>query len=737
MTTTDTTNEKDEPSSSCYDKYLVPLAIPCVYYYPSLLEPTAASALYDDLHKNVQWSKTAKINRWVALYELEPANDYKYRDAPATGSAVFLDSIRQVKDQVEALYLQLTGRQVQFNTCLANFYQNGQQRIGWHTDREEIGRTTPIASVSLGAVRQFCIRHKQRGQADRAAVDLASGSVVFMENACQVEYLHAVPKQPDVAAGRINLTFRCKTAATAGEAEHERRDHWLDDVAQDYNNINDDDDIKQQQILLGGQDGFVPLFGSNAQTEFSNPQSPRVMYSVSCNIGTEACVAAEVMELLQNDPGWEVVATPFVVYGYVAICALDDGDNDTDSGKANTDVVATLLKLRSVLNVMEYHDFFPLQQAKPGVPLAQIDGEALYQFYKKRLEANPSLIPSLAAATPDQPRTFRVTSDRIGGPHAFQAPNVEYEVGGAMSEFYTACKPKMTDYDVRVRVDVVGDKVMVGTQLNVEDLSKRHFVRYRNVVTIKTNLSYGKRVVLVVLVVTVCLPCRNPLFSLRCFSLLIVRGMFLVMLRLANIQKGNLIVDPFCGSGTVLLEALEITDKSVRCIGMDVSRRCAEGSQENATAEGYSPETCVFHACDARGIRKHVADGSVDAIVTNLPWGVRTGHKQGVADLQQTYEAFLRSAWYTLKPKGRIVMLVLRGLQMIRILRKLGGRYRILSIMIVRTTNNLPSIIVVEKLEKDVLRDLLKRQLAKLSPFVNVSAEMYHAITYEDIDEAN
>ncbi len=55
--------------------------------------------------------------------------------------------------------------------------------------------------------------------------------------------------------------------------------------------------------------------------------------------------------------------------------------------------------------------------------------------------------------------------------------------------------------------------------------------------------------------------------------------------------------------------------------------------------------------------------------------GVMTGHKN-VSDLQSMYEVFLRTAWYILKDKARIVMLVLRGLQVTRIIRKLSGRYR-------------------------------------------------------------
>ena len=48
----------------------------------------------------------------------------------------------------------------------------------------------------------------------------------------------------------------------------------------------------------------------------------------------------------------------------------------------------------------------------------------------------------------------------------------------------------MDDYDIHIRADVVGSLIVIGTQLNVYDLSKeRHFLRFRNAVTLKVCLS--------------------------------------------------------------------------------------------------------------------------------------------------------------------------------------------------------------------------------------------------------
>ena len=51
--------------------------------------------------------------------------------------------------------------------------------------------------------------------------------------------------------------------------------------------------------------------------------------------------------------------------------------------------------------------------------------------------------------------------------------------------------------------------------------------------------------------------------------------------------------------------------------------------------------------------------------------------------------------------------------------------------------NNLPCILVVEKVDRDLLHESVKNQLAYMSQFVNVSKEMYQAINNETIDEKN
>ena len=96
-----------------------------------------------------------------------------------------------------------------FNGCLLNFYRHGDDRMGWHADDEpEIDNSQPIASLSLGATRDFCLRHRQN-TAHRETLTLSDGDLLIMHPGCQKDWMHAVPTRRRIKTPRINLTFRC------------------------------------------------------------------------------------------------------------------------------------------------------------------------------------------------------------------------------------------------------------------------------------------------------------------------------------------------------------------------------------------------------------------------------------------------------------------------------------------------------------------------------------------------
>jgi alkylated DNA repair dioxygenase AlkB len=94
-----------------------------------------------------------------------------------------------------------------FNAVLVNLYRNGQDYVGWHADNEaDLGEQPYIASLTLGATRQFAFRQKKT--AECGSVLLRSGTLLTMQPAFQHHWLHSIPAEPHVTQGRINLTFR-------------------------------------------------------------------------------------------------------------------------------------------------------------------------------------------------------------------------------------------------------------------------------------------------------------------------------------------------------------------------------------------------------------------------------------------------------------------------------------------------------------------------------------------------
>ena len=107
--------------------------------------------------------------------------------------------------ELKALAERLAGER--FNSVLLNLYRDGRDSVSWHADNEPgLGRDPVIASLSLGAVRRFQLKHRRLDE--RLALDLPHGSCLIMAGATQHHWLHQLPKTTRPVGPRINLTFR-------------------------------------------------------------------------------------------------------------------------------------------------------------------------------------------------------------------------------------------------------------------------------------------------------------------------------------------------------------------------------------------------------------------------------------------------------------------------------------------------------------------------------------------------
>lgn len=98
-----------------------------------------------------------------------------------------------------------------YNFVLVNRYKDGRDKMGEHRDDErELCRATPIASLSLGAERDFVLRPVDRKANPAAPVKVAlrPGTLLLMLPPTNEEWVHGVPARAACTLPRINLTFR-------------------------------------------------------------------------------------------------------------------------------------------------------------------------------------------------------------------------------------------------------------------------------------------------------------------------------------------------------------------------------------------------------------------------------------------------------------------------------------------------------------------------------------------------
>ncbi len=115
----------------------------------------------------------------------------------------WLDPLNNLRRKLEAI------TKSRFNSVLLNLYRTGDDAMGWHSDDEKsLGVTPAIASVSIGAVRRFRMRHRFRKSVAPVSLDLTHGSLMLMAGETQKYWKHAVMRTSKPVGPRINLTFR-------------------------------------------------------------------------------------------------------------------------------------------------------------------------------------------------------------------------------------------------------------------------------------------------------------------------------------------------------------------------------------------------------------------------------------------------------------------------------------------------------------------------------------------------
>ncbi len=175
------------------------------HFYSQEAADTLFTALLNETEwrqESIQvWGKSHLQPRLTAWYA-DPGTEYSYSEIKLQGND-WTATLRKIKEEISAA----TGQQ--FNSVLLNLYRDQRDSMGWHSDDEaELGRNPVIASLSLGATRNFKLKHKTRAEQKTLSIDLAHGSLLLMAGSTQHHWLHGIAKQSRTIGPRINLTFR-------------------------------------------------------------------------------------------------------------------------------------------------------------------------------------------------------------------------------------------------------------------------------------------------------------------------------------------------------------------------------------------------------------------------------------------------------------------------------------------------------------------------------------------------
>jgi alkylated DNA repair dioxygenase AlkB len=189
-----------------------------IEFYPNFLASYEASDLYKELRDLKDW----KIGETMTAGGLRMTSrliiGLVHPDTKESEN-IFTPLLLRAHEKIK----ELTGET--FNYAYLNFYRDGNDHIGWHSDKEEtLEEGSTIASLSLGATRDFMIRHIsdtklaqnmsddnlriEALESAKQTIPLKSGSLLLMKKLTQKVYHHHIPKRLNVKSPRINITFR-------------------------------------------------------------------------------------------------------------------------------------------------------------------------------------------------------------------------------------------------------------------------------------------------------------------------------------------------------------------------------------------------------------------------------------------------------------------------------------------------------------------------------------------------
>ncbi|MEM6802147.1 MAG: alpha-ketoglutarate-dependent dioxygenase AlkB [Bacteroidota bacterium] len=187
----------------------IPMEDGHILYDPQFLSQPESDRLFSLLEKEIHWEQDEimmfgkkvlqpRLHAWYG----DSGISYTYSGLQMQAKA-WTNELKEIKDKISSTF------PAQYNSVLLNLYRSGKDSMGWHSDDEkELGKNPIIASLSLGQVRKFHLKHKKRKELETIRLELSHGSLLIMAGKTQHHWKHQIPKTAKNVQPRINLTFR-------------------------------------------------------------------------------------------------------------------------------------------------------------------------------------------------------------------------------------------------------------------------------------------------------------------------------------------------------------------------------------------------------------------------------------------------------------------------------------------------------------------------------------------------
>ena len=105
------------------------------------------------------------------------------------------------------------------------------------------------------------------------------------------------------------------------------------------------------------------------------------------------------------------------------------------------------------------------------------------------------------------------------------------------------------------------------------------------------------------------------------------------MINLSGLNEKEVLCDPFCGTGTILLEAEYM---GIRAIGVDYDKRMCDGAKKNLAANGFNSRIINAGYDHIQKIKD-----KIDGMVTDLPYGISSRSSESPRKLVHDFVSIL------------------------------------------------------------------------------------------------